>query len=107
MSISQKDELYISQNEYILFCDFLNKTPNKHIKLDLFEVYDLIINFIERPPTRQNILYQYLIELQLKLMRLDGISWWDNCNWNSNNATISTAKNLHSIVLLTYNINER
>jgi hypothetical protein len=40
-------------------------------------------------------------------MTLEGISWWDNCNWNSNNATIITAKKLHSIVLLTYNINER
>jgi len=107
MSISQKEELYISQNEYILFCDFLNNTPGKNIKLELFESYDLIINFIKRPPSRQSILYQYLMELQMKLMRLDGISWWDNCKWNYDNSIISAARNIHSIVVLTYNIKEK
>lgn len=102
MSISQKEELYITQNEYILFCDFLNRTPNQNIKLELFKVQDLIVDLINRPPSRYNILYQYFMELQLKLMRFGGVLWWDTCQWNSNSELVDISKNRHVEMLLTY-----
>ena len=93
-------ERYVLDDQYLLLCDYLSGT-NTHERLGMDDLQNAVVSLL--PPasafattntpaviaqayeqtSKESILFQYLMALQVAEQRVGGVGWWETCTWHS------------------------